>query len=88
MADDLAKLPYTIHLSRRALGIIRQNIALALASKPLALALIFPGWLTLWLAVLADMGASLLVTLNGMRLVGEQQDGFNHEKHEKVEINA
>ncbi len=68
MADDLEKLPFTIRLSRKALGIIRQNITLALLIKALALLLIVPGWLTLWMAVLADTGATLLVTLNGMRL--------------------
>lgn len=68
MADDLARLPFTIRLSRAALRIIRQNIAFSLAVKFLAVLAVFPGWLTLWLAILADMGASLLVTLNGMRL--------------------
>jgi Cd2+/Zn2+-exporting ATPase len=70
MSDDLTKVPYTIRLSRKALGIIRQNIGFALVVKAAALALILPNWLTLWLAVLADMGASLLVTLNGLRLLG------------------
>ena len=69
MADDLRKLPYTIRLSRKALAIIKQNIAFALGVKALALLLIAPGWLTLWLAVFADMGATLIVTLNSMRLV-------------------
>ena len=69
MADDLAKLPYTVRLSRKTLLIIKQNIIIALAIKALAIALIFPGWLTLWLAVLADMGASIVVTLNGLRLI-------------------
>ncbi len=69
MSDDLTKLPYTIGLSRKALKIIRQNIAFSIIVKLLAVSLIFPGWLTLWLAVLSDMGASVLVTLNGMRLI-------------------
>lgn len=68
MADDLEKLPFLIWLSRKTLSIIRQNIALALLIKFLALALIVPGLLTLWMAVLADTGATLLVTLNGTRL--------------------
>lgn len=70
MADDLTKLPFTIRLSRKALQIIKQNIAFALGIKIIALALIFPGWLTLWMAIFADMGATLLVTLNGLRLLG------------------
>lgn len=69
MADDLTKLTDTIKLSRKTLGIIKQNIALALIIKGLILLLVIPGWLTLWLAVAGDMGSSLLVTLNGMRLL-------------------
>ncbi|SFE99555.1 Cd2+/Zn2+-exporting ATPase [Alteribacillus iranensis] len=69
MGDDLAKLPFTIHLSRRALTIIKQNITFSLAIKALALLLVIPGWLTLWIAIFADMGATLLVTLNGLRLL-------------------
>jgi Zn2+/Cd2+-exporting ATPase len=69
MADDLTKLTDTIKLSRKTLGIIKQNIAFALIIKGLILLLVIPGWLTLWLAVAGDMGSSLLVTLNGMRLL-------------------
>ncbi len=68
MADDLTRLPYTIRLSRRARGIIQQNIAFSLLVKAVFMALAFLGLATLWMAVFADMGASLLVTLNGMRL--------------------
>lgn len=69
MADDLRKLPYTIKLSRKTLAVIKQNIAFSLGIKLLALVLIMPGWLTLWLAILADMGATLIVTLNSLRLL-------------------
>lgn len=69
MSDDLSKLPYTIKLSRKALAIIKQNITFSLGIKALSLLLIVPGWLTLWLAVFADMGATLIVTLNSMRLL-------------------
>ncbi|GLB59596.1 copper-translocating P-type ATPase [Cytobacillus sp. NCCP-133] len=69
MSDDLTNLPYTIRLSRKALGIIKQNITFSLAIKLLALLLVIPGWLTLWLAIFADMGATLLVTLNSLRLL-------------------
>ncbi|WP_336775422.1 heavy metal translocating P-type ATPase [Paenibacillus sp. MMO-58] len=68
MADDLNKLPFTIKLSRKTLHIIKQNITFSLVIKAAALALVIPGWLTLWIAILADVGATLLVTLNGMRL--------------------
>ncbi|MFC5451141.1 heavy metal translocating P-type ATPase [Paenibacillus aestuarii] len=69
MADDLDKLPYIISLSRKTLAIIKQNITFALGIKLLAIALIVPGWLTLWLAIFADMGATLIVTLNSLRLL-------------------
>lgn len=73
MADDLEKLPYTIRLSRKTLRIIKENIIFALALKILALLLIIPGWLTLWIAIFADMGATLLVILNALRLVKVQK---------------
>ena len=69
MGDDLKKLPFTIRLSRKALAIIKQNIAFSLGLKVLALLLVIPGWLTLWIAIFADMGATLLVTLNSLRLL-------------------
>lgn len=69
MSDDLRKLPYTIKLSRKALMIIKQNITFSLAIKLVALLLVVPGWLTLWIAIFADMGATLLVTLNSLRLL-------------------
>lgn len=69
MADDLEKLPYTIALSRKTLYIIKQNIAFAFGLKLLALLLIIPGWLTLWMAVIADVGSTLIVVLNSMRLM-------------------
>jgi len=69
MGDDLRKLPFAIKLSRNALRIIKQNITFALAIKLIALLLVIPGWLTLWIAILSDMGATLLVALNGLRLM-------------------
>jgi Cd2+/Zn2+-exporting ATPase len=73
MADDLEKLPYTIQLSRKALRIIKENIMFALGLKIIALLLIIPGLLTLWIAIFADMGATLLVVLNSMRLLKIQK---------------
>ncbi|HWI50214.1 MAG TPA: heavy metal translocating P-type ATPase [Rummeliibacillus sp.] len=73
MADDLGKLPYTIRLSRKTLRIIKENIMFALGLKILALLLIIPGWLTLWIAIFADMGATLLVVLNSLRLIRIQK---------------
>lgn len=69
MADDLGKLPFTLKLSRKALNIIKQNITFSLGIKLIALLLVIPGWLTLWIAIFADMGATLIVTLNGLRLL-------------------
>jgi len=69
MADDLSKLPFAMKLSRRALGVIRQNIAFSLLVKAAFVALTIPGLATLWMAVFADMGTSLIVILNGMRLL-------------------
>jgi Cd2+/Zn2+-exporting ATPase len=69
MADDLTRLPVAVRLGQRALAIIGQNIAAALAIKALFLALAALGLADLWLAVLADMGGSLLVTFNALRLL-------------------
>ena len=69
MGDDLKKLPFIVNLSRKTLKIIKQNITFSLGIKLLALLLVLPGWLTLWIAIVADMGATLLVTLNGLRLM-------------------
>ena len=72
MADDLVKLPFAMQLSRSALGIVRQNIAFSLLVKAAFMALAIPGLATLWMAVFADVGASLIVILNGMRLLGSR----------------
>ncbi|MCC6315769.1 MAG: cadmium-translocating P-type ATPase [Thermomicrobiales bacterium] len=68
MRDDLTAIADVLLLSRRTTGVIRQNIALAVGVKVLALALASVGLVGLWGAVLADTGTSLVVTLNGMRL--------------------
>ena len=69
MTDDLAKLPWLIEHSRRTLAIIRQNIAFSLAVKALFVGLTFAGYATLWGAIAADVGASLLVVMNALRLL-------------------
>ena len=69
MADDLAELPALVRLGRATLGRIRQNITLALGSKALVLILAACGLATLWMAILADVGVSILVTLNALRLL-------------------
>jgi len=72
MADDLNQLPFAVRLSQEARAIIRQNVALSLGIKAVFLALAVAGVATLWLAVFADMGASLIVTFNGMRLLRQR----------------
>ena len=101
MGDDLSKLSYTIKLSRKALKIIKHNIAISLIVKGIFLGLTFAGYANLWMAVIADTGTSLLVTANGMRLMTfgkkrkdddkesehEQECGCgqNHDEHEHEE---
>jgi len=75
MADDLSKLPWLIHHSRRTLTIIRQNIFFSLAVKSLFIVLTFAGFASLWTAIAADMGASLLVIFNGLRLLRPRVSG-------------
>ncbi|MCE5263798.1 MAG: HAD-IC family P-type ATPase, partial [Deltaproteobacteria bacterium] len=69
MSDDLSRLPWLIRHGRRALGIIRQNIAFALGVKLLFMGLALANLATLWMAIAADMGASLLVIGNALRLL-------------------
>lgn len=69
MDDDLRKIPHFIKLSIKAAGILKQNIIIALSIKAVFLVLAFMGVATLWMAVFADMGASLIVVFNGLRLL-------------------
>lgn len=72
MADDLSRLPWVVRLSRATRAVIRQNVLFSLGVKVLFLALALPGLATLWMAVFADVGASLIVILNGMRLLRQR----------------
>jgi Cd2+/Zn2+-exporting ATPase len=69
MSDDLTKLPYALRLGRATLANIRTNVAVALGLKIAFIALAAAGMATLWMAIVADTGASLLVTANGLRLL-------------------
>ena len=69
MDDDLRKIPTFIRLSRATASVLVQNIVLALSIKAVFLVLTFTGQATMWMAVFADMGASLLVVFNGLRLL-------------------
>ncbi len=73
MSDDLSKLPWLIHHSRRTLSIIRQNIFFALGIKVVFVVLTLAGHASLWAAIAADMGASLLVIANGLRLLSNER---------------
>ena len=75
MNDDLRRLPETIRLSRRTHAVLWQNIALALGIKTVFLLLAIFDDATMWMAVFADMGASLLVVFNGLRLLKGARSG-------------
>ncbi|WOB10952.1 heavy metal translocating P-type ATPase [Piscinibacter gummiphilus] len=70
MQDDLRKLPEFIAMSRRVGGVLKANIAFAIGTKAIFMGLAFAGYASLWMAILADMGASLVVVFNGLRLLG------------------
>ena len=69
MSDDLLKLPFLVYLSRRTLAIIKTNIIFSLMVKAAFIVTVLLGWANLWMAVAADVGTSLLVIVNGMRLM-------------------
>ncbi len=69
MSDDLARLPWLITHSRRTLSIIRQNVVLSLGVKVVFVILTFAGFASLWAAIAADMGVSLVVIANALRLL-------------------
>lgn len=69
MSDNLMQIPATIRLGKKALSIIKQNILIALFTKSVFLSLGVLGLTSLWLAILADDGATLVVVLNSLRLL-------------------
>jgi Cd2+/Zn2+-exporting ATPase len=69
MSGGIGRMPFLLSHARRTLAVIRQNVMIALALKAVFLVLAAFGAATLWMAVLADMGATLLVTFNGLRLL-------------------
>jgi Cd2+/Zn2+-exporting ATPase len=75
LADDLGKVPGFLGLSRWSLAVVRQNIAFALGTKGVAAAFALAGLLPLWVAVLTDVGATLVVVANGLRLLGHRPVG-------------
>jgi Cd2+/Zn2+-exporting ATPase len=73
MTDDLSKLPWLISHSHRVMRVIKQNITFAIVIKCIFLILAIGGLASLWMAIAADMGASLLVIFNGLRLLRYHQ---------------
>ncbi len=73
MSDDLSRIPWLIDHARRVLGVIKQNITFALGLKAAFIVLALAGAATLWMAIAADMGASLLVIFNSLRLLGKSR---------------
>ncbi|MDE2142548.1 MAG: heavy metal translocating P-type ATPase [Elusimicrobia bacterium] len=73
MSDDLKRLPWLVLHSRRSMRVVRQNIVFALAVKAAFMTLALLQMATLWMAIAADMGASLLVVLNALRLLKDTE---------------
>jgi Cd2+/Zn2+-exporting ATPase len=73
MSDDLSKLAWLVWHSRATLAIIRQNVAFSILVKLVFTVLTVIGFASLWGAIAADVGASLLVVLNGLRLLNRDQ---------------
>lgn len=73
LRGDLLAIPEFVNLSRKAWSVLIQNISLAIGIKLIFFVLAFFGIATLWMAVFADMGASLIVVANGLRLLGNSQ---------------
>lgn len=69
LQDHLGKLPEAIRIARRVNRVVRFNLAVALGLKLIALLLTIPGWLTLWIAILSDMGATVFVTLVSLTIL-------------------
>src|SRR5205814_9343173 len=69
MADELLKIPYAFRLSRKTIRNIRANLAISLALKAAFIALAIAGVATLWMAIVADTGASVIVIANALRLL-------------------
>lgn len=73
MQDHLGKLPTAVNIAKRVNSLIKLNISIALGLKIIALLLTIPGWLTLWFAILSDMGATILVTLISLTILIEKR---------------
>jgi Cd2+/Zn2+-exporting ATPase len=74
MTDDIGRIPWLIGHSRRTISIIRQNIGLSLATKALFVGLTAFGMASMWGAIAADVGVSLLVVMNALRLLNSKAE--------------
>jgi Zn2+/Cd2+-exporting ATPase len=88
MSDDLSRLPRAIDLARHAVAIMRQNVVASLLVKGVVVLLVPFGLVTLWMAVAADMGMSLIVTLNGLRLLRRDDAGPARSSDAKAALSA
>jgi len=79
--DDLRRLPWLVRHARRALRVVQQNLWFAVGIKVAFLIAAAMGEATLWMAVLADTGATMVVTLNGLRLLRVQEPPAGHHHH-------
>lgn len=84
MTDDIAKVPWLVGHSRRTMNIIHQNIGIALATKALFVGLTAFGMATMWGAIAADVGVSLLVVANALRLLRAKKDRSDPSGGEKI----
>jgi len=84
MTDDIGKVPWLIGHSRRTMNIIHQNIGIALATKALFVGLTAFGMATMWGAIAADVGVSLLVVANALRLLRAKKDRSDPSGGEKI----
>jgi Cd2+/Zn2+-exporting ATPase len=88
MSDDLSRLPWLVRHARRTLRIIRQNIAASLAVKSAFVVLAFSGHASLWAAIAADMGVSLLVVFNALRLLNGHTVGSPRSPSPESKVRA
>ncbi|MBW1854829.1 MAG: hypothetical protein JRJ00_09160 [Deltaproteobacteria bacterium] len=90
MSDDLLKLPFLVHLSRKTLSTIKTNIVFSLIVKAAFIGIVFLGRANLWMAVVADMGTSLAVIFYGMRLITtgkRKEEDKARNTHKEIETN-
>ncbi|MGP4076737.1 heavy metal translocating P-type ATPase [Halobacillus sp. K22] len=86
MQDHLGKLPSSIKIAKQVNRVVKLNISLALGLKLVALLLTIPGWLTLWVAILSDMGATILVTLISLTVLMNKTKKTSFVKEEEKEV--